>query len=193
MKKFFIDLGGHDGCSIKKFKEEYDIDNEYYCYSFEANKTYCSFFENFENHTFINKAAHTYDGNIEMNIDRKQGFGSSIIKEKKDRKPGQLDRDNPDTVECIDFSKWINNNFDKDDYIIVKMDIEGSEYDILEKMIKDGTLTHINKLFIEWHYHKVNIENIEERHNTLLEKLKNYNLIIDDTWCAIKYSSTFNK
>jgi FkbM family methyltransferase len=57
----------------------------------------------------------------------------------------------PVLVECIDFSKWIKDNFSKEDYIFLKMDIEGSEYKILPKMINDGTISYIDALVIEWH------------------------------------------
>ena len=54
-------------------------------------------------------------------------------------------------VESLDLSQWIVDNFSKDDYIVLKMDIEGSEYEILPKMIKDGSINYINAAFIEWH------------------------------------------
>ena len=194
MSKYFIDLGGHDGCSIRKFKKVYDTNDEYSCITFEANKIYSKYYSNLKNHILIDKAAYIYDGKIEMNMDRNHGgFGSSIIKEKNDRTPGQLDRKNPDLVDCINFSQWIKNNFNEKDYILVKMDIEGSEYDILEKMIEDDTIKYINKLYIEWHNKKLNIENINQRHNLLLKNLKKCNLKMDDSWCAIKYSTTYKQ
>lgn len=57
----------------------------------------------------------------------------------------------PVLVDCIDFSKWITENFSKQDLIIVKMDIEGSEYKILPKMIEENTISYINTLCVEWH------------------------------------------
>jgi len=55
-------------------------------------------------------------------------------------------------VEAIDFSKWVMENFDKNDQIVLKMDIEGSEYKVLPKMIEDGSISYINNLIIEWHH-----------------------------------------
>ena len=54
-------------------------------------------------------------------------------------------------VESIDLSKWIINNFNKDDFIVLKMDIEGAEYKIVPKMFEDGSVNYINYAFIEWH------------------------------------------
>ena len=42
-------------------------------------------------------------------------------------------------------------NFSKDDYIVIKMDIEGAEYKVLPKMIEDGSIEYINSAYIEWH------------------------------------------
>ena len=102
-----------------------------------------------------------------------------------------MDRNNPDEVECIDFSYWLKNNFNNNDHIIVKMDIEGAEYDIIEKMLNDNTFEYINQLYIEWHNKKLNIKGIDKRHNKLINLLKDYNVNIDDTWCSINYSTTY--
>ena len=48
-------------------------------------------------------------------------------------------------------SKWITDNFTKDDYIILKMDIEGAEYEVLNKMIDDNSIKYINKLYVDFH------------------------------------------
>ena len=83
--------------------------------------------------------------------------GGSCVKEMHD----QLERPEdhakklhfPETgkVKAIDFSKWVLENFTEEDFIILKMDIEGSEYKVLPKMIEDGSIKFINKLIIEWH------------------------------------------
>jgi len=59
----------------------------------------------------------------------------------------------PDTinVECIDFSQWMKNNLSPDDHIVLKMDIEGSEFAVLPKMLQDKTIGWANALIIEWH------------------------------------------
>jgi FkbM family methyltransferase len=83
--------------------------------------------------------------------------GGSCIKEMHEKHQRAIDHEklydwsDPVLVECIDFSQWIKNNFSKEDYIFVKMDIEGSEYKILPKMIDDGSINYINDLAIEWH------------------------------------------
>ena len=68
----------------------------------------------------------------------------------------------------IDFSRWLSANFSIRDYIIVKMDIEGAEYEVLEKMIRDGTLQMVNELYVEFHQH-MNDNISPERHQRLFD------------------------
>ena len=83
--------------------------------------------------------------------------GGSCVKSLKDKIEDSEDREelykwHEDVlVESIDLSQWIMDNFSKEDLIIIKMDIEGAEYTVLPKMIKDGSIDYINKAFIEWH------------------------------------------
>jgi hypothetical protein len=52
-------------------------------------------------------------------------------------------------VPCFDFSMWLRTLPACE--VIVKMDIEGSEYPIVEKLHEDGTDALISLLLVEWH------------------------------------------
>lgn len=74
--------------------------------------------------------------------------------------PGQMgdipDSEPSHSVDAIDFSRWLRETFVKHSngqppYVAVKMDIEGAEYDVLEKMVKDGTINYVNDLIVEFH------------------------------------------
>lgn len=54
-------------------------------------------------------------------------------------------------VPCIDFSAWLDEHFADGDKPVVKIDIEGAEYPLLERMISDGTDGLVSELLIEWH------------------------------------------
>ena len=54
---------------------------------------------------------------------------------------------------------------------VVKVDIEGAEYDVLNKMINDGSIHYIKKLFVEFRWDKLNM--VKEDHDNLINKLKN--------------------
>lgn len=177
MGKYFIDAGAHDGCSARKFRKEYDPNFEYYIYSFEANPDLFEYFTLLKKHELIHKAVWIKDGTITLY--KSQAIfkdGSTLIKNKV---TGDLDKSNPVSIECVDFSSWIKNNFLSDDYIILKMDIEGAEYKVLKKMISDGSMNYINELWVEWHRKKINLD--WKTHNNLI---KNINIPIKK-WCAL--------
>jgi hypothetical protein len=61
------------------------------------------------------------------------------------------------------------------------MDIEGAEYDVLEKMIDDDTLKFITSLYIEFHSNFfINKEEMKKREIRIIEKLNenNVNLVL---------------
>jgi len=53
-------------------------------------------------------------------------------------------------VGCIDLCEWITNSVSSDDYNILKIDVEGSEYAILEKIMNEGLDSRIDEWLIEW-------------------------------------------
>ena len=146
MRKVFLDCGAHKATSIKKFREEYPNSGDYEIISFECNPKFKSILENTDGITFHNKAVWIKDGIEKFYIGH--GASSSLIHGKT---RGNLDFNNPIEVDCVDLSKWITENFDKDDYIILKMDVEGAEYKVLEKMIDEGTINYVDKLYVEFH------------------------------------------
>lgn len=83
--------------------------------------------------------------------------GGSCITEIKNKIKDSSDRDELYTwhekveVESIDLSKWIIENFKKTDLIILKLDIEGSEYPVLKKMFENKSIEYVNYAFVEWH------------------------------------------
>ena len=178
-RKIFIDCGGHSGQSIRKFKKEkVYYDNNFEIYSFEPNFNLIrDYAKKNTSDMIIPAAVWVEDKEMDFYLDRNDFDGSSLLKEKK-HPEGWYENDlrHPIKVKGFDFSSWVFRNFDKKDYIILKMDIEGAEYEVLSKMIKDGSIHYIDELYIEWHHKKVNIP--EETHNALIEKLKSTNVII---------------
>ena len=48
------------------------------------------------------------------------------------------------SVQVIKFSDWFKSNIKKDDFNIVKIDIEGSEYEVYEDIVSSGIVNDIN-------------------------------------------------
>ena len=117
----------------------------------------------------LNVAAGLEDKEIDFNVDTQKGktsyTGSTIL---NDKISGVFVKRK---VTCIDFPKWLKENINKEDYIVLKIDIEGFEYVLLEKLLEENMIDLINVLYIEWHWKKIK-SITEERHNNLITKLK---------------------
>lgn len=182
MKNIFLDLGTHFGQGLNQFIHRYGMDETWQIYTFEANpSTYEIFTNTFHKNTpwvkSYNKAISDHCGVINVNIETPPdegdtGMGSSIIDMEEWNPWNGKIRENfkkNALVPCIDLSDFIISNFDKNDNIIIKMDIEGSEYHTLEKMIETGAVDYVNNISVEWHSGFF-ADNVKE---SILQKEKN--------------------
>jgi len=165
----YIDLGAFRGLYVRRFRKSSMYKAGCKMYAFECN-SHVRNIDYGSDTKLIRSAAWIYDGELNFYISKKSPSvvqGSSVYKEKR---TGNLDKEHPQKIPCIDFSKWIKDNFQKEDNIIIKMNIEGAEYDILEKMIADGTIDYINTLFCQFHWQRIGVS--IDRHNKLVLELK---------------------
>jgi FkbM family methyltransferase len=167
--KIFIDCGAHCGESILEAKRRFG--NDIKIYSFEANTNLTNaLIEHFKNDSNVkieNKAVWIEDSFIEFYLSTSWSDGSSVYKEKNS---GGISENILLKIPCIDLSSFIN-SFNQDDHIILKLDVEGAEYEILNKMIEDGTIKCINELHGEFHPNKINkpeVKVLEEKVVTYL-------------------------
>jgi|TARA_R110002012_G_scaffold181874_1_gene348281 FkbM family methyltransferase len=193
-KNIFIDCGTHHCEGIKEFLDRGIINDTFEIHTFEAN-TECNVQERIKdiplNITAYNKAVWVEDGWVTFfqedhthsgsgspsdgtsNID---GWGSSIeetgfFKEEYINYPSIK-------VESIDFNKFLK-TFPDDYYIVCKIDIEGSEFPVLRKLIHEKTLSKINLLYVEFHEWGIDIEDSESV-NKIKEEALNLGVNIYD-------------
>jgi len=150
MRKVFIDCGYSDGGSTKFFRKHHPQSNEFEIFAFECDPNVDT--PELPGVAIINAGIWIADGKRRFYLS--PGDGSSFFKRKK---TGKLNIKMPVSVNIIDFSKWIMSNFKKEDYIIVKMNVEGAEYPVLRKMINDGSIKYIDRLYIQWHRRKLRL------------------------------------
>ena len=148
MKKVLLDCGANQGQSYEWFMKNRDDSDEYEVHCFEPVPSFKQHFEN-KNLTFHFDAIWVEDGTIDFYD--KGGLSSTLYPNKIDNR-GKGTRI---TVSCIDFSKFIKDNFKLSEYIIVKMDIEGAEYKVIEKMLEKGTFEYIDEFYVEFHGAKI--------------------------------------
>jgi FkbM family methyltransferase len=123
---------------------------------------------------YFNKAVWTRTEELNFYLATRWGpnhRGGSTLLTGNTKNQSAIDYESPIRVEAIDFSSWLRENFVQEDYVIVKMDIEGAEYDVLEKIISDGNLPLMDELIIEFH-HQMNGAISNERHDTLVRMLR---------------------
>ena len=94
-----------------------------------------------------------------ISIDDWGDLGCTLLPEKTEK----LDRENPVNVKCIDFAKFINSFMD-DDYLVLKLDIEGAEFDLILNTPEE-TLGKIKTLVLEFD------KSFDGRFGKMIEKL----------------------
>lgn len=169
-KRIFIDCGTHLFQGFKEFASTHGIDSSWDCYSFEANPItydrskdiYNQLIAQGYNIQHQNVAVSTLTGTTKINCEGTNanhelgwGQGSNTLKNPPsiDKLWGhQLLYLSTDTdVACIDFSKFIADTCSKEDYVLIKMDIEGSEFDVLDHLLESTDVSLISEIFVEFH------------------------------------------
>lgn len=166
MRKVFIDCGAHQATSVENFKNNYPDSEKYEIFSFEANSGFKKYFDKYPDVKLEIALVWTTDG--EEQFFNANNESSSVYKKKSGRGQKQI-------IKSINLDRYIKENFNKEDEIILKLDIEGAEYEVLEHMVENGSIDYINKLFIEWHCAKVQEISVG-RHVDLLLKLTDSNI-----------------
>lgn len=142
----FIDGGADKGSTIGWFeRSQFYSKHSWEMFAFEADSQLASAIPHKSNLTIFDQAMWIHDDFIEFHLAKDWKWNSVF---------GRKTRGLPDKTVCvssIDFSHWVKNNFNESDYILLKLDIEGAEYKILDKMILDGSLDYVDSLFIEFH------------------------------------------
>lgn len=140
----YIDCGAYNGDTLNceelfNFKADKKI-------AFEINP---KFVKKLQADEVYHKAVWHKNETLTVFVDNSETpMGTTVFKSK-----GQKMRNRRIQVEAIDFPQFITDL--KDNYIVVKMDIEGAEFPVLDKMLRNGTIKYIDKLYCEFHPNKV--------------------------------------
>jgi FkbM family methyltransferase len=181
MRKIFIDCGANVGQSISNFVKKWEDYNEYEIHSFEPHPGLSNDViktaekHNLENFHFHNEAISDIDGEFNFYLAHNR-IGSSL----ENTKDG-INLHHKVLVKTIDLSKWISNNFSKDDFIILKIDIEGSEYRVMKHLFETNVIEYVNEVYFENHYdNKVKIDkSLRDEVNDLIANCKTTKIYTD--------------
>ena len=127
------------GSGVDAFFDSKRIDKDWHLLLYEPNRDCTDTLKKkYPFAEIVNKAVTDKDGHVTFYSDGQHG---NIINEKK--QPGYL-------VETEDIIK-IMDRFSDYEKIILRIDVEGSEYVIVPKMLEHSNIKKINELYIEWH------------------------------------------
>lgn len=160
--RIFLDCGQFDGVAI----EQYCVDDSWEIYSFEPNPKKLT---HLPKHKLIKKAVWVEDGEVLFSLD--PAYQASHI-----TGVAGTEYERKKRVSCIDFSKFLH-KLDSHATIVCSMDIEGAEFAVLRKMIKDGTAYRINVLDIEFH-HRLMADEDDSTARKLVQELSDLGVIV---------------
>jgi FkbM family methyltransferase len=161
--KIFYDCGFHKGWVTDKFLSE---NEDAICFAFEPNDLlepyYTKILDKYGDRIKFSNAL-VWDENTELDfwIGVRDMQGSSVISSKKRLTKKSVKK------HAIDFSQFLLSSSNPDDYIVLKMDIEGAEYKVLRKMVDDGSIRRVNEITVEFHGGKLRNDEWQEDHQFL--------------------------
>ncbi|XP_077989919.1 uncharacterized protein LOC144444380 [Glandiceps talaboti] len=171
-KKYFLDCGANMASSVTLFRDTYPGAYDFIIHSFEIDPQLKPYFAPFtsDGKTFAhipegvsskrgNMTAYLegpwFPGKTNNNKDMQWGGGTFFAyqnEKKNDDGNGGLRKFSRQVeIGTVDLSQWIRDNTRKQDYVILKLDVEGAEYEILMKMLADDTFDWIDKFYGEFH------------------------------------------
>lgn len=190
-KVLFVDLGANLGQGYSWFKNYFNTANISF-ELFEPNPNCVKKLEQLDDIVAGRIVLHPVgvgkeEGSFEFyGLDNSEGGkysqGGSIIKEHNSSWYTSSE-DNAIKVKVIDFSSYLEKKSKIFNKIIVKMDIEGSEVDLLEALLEKNTINLISVLYVEFHSQYQSME-----HSLLTKKREEdiINRITNDTNVKIR-------
>ncbi|KAI3474254.1 hypothetical protein Pfo_029042 [Paulownia fortunei] len=162
-KYVYVDVGARSyGSSIVSwFKKQYPKQNKTFeIYAIEADKTFHAQYKNKKGVTLLPYAAWVRNETLffEINEDPghkevEKGRGMGRIQPVQSS-GGSTSSGDVDQIQGFDFADWLKNTVSERDYVVMKMDVEGTEFDLIPRLFENGAICLIDELFLECHYNR---------------------------------------
>ncbi|KAG0453545.1 hypothetical protein HPP92_024849 [Vanilla planifolia] len=160
---FYIDVGARSyGSSIGSwFKKQYPKQNRtFHTFAIEADQAFHAEYATKKGITLLPLAAWICNESIpfEVNHDPEQnseehGHGMGRIKS-LGASMNSSSLGNLHKVQGFDFAEWLKSIVSEKDFVVMKMDVEGTEFDLIPRLFETGAICLIDELFLECHYNR---------------------------------------
>ncbi|XP_023538968.1 uncharacterized protein LOC111799742 [Cucurbita pepo subsp. pepo] len=158
----YVDVGARSyGSSIGSwFKKQYPKQNKTFeVYAIEADKIFHEQYSSKKGVKLLPYAAWVRNETLTFEINRNPG-------QKVQDKGRGMGRIRPavastgtfvgdvDEIQGFDFADWLKNTVTEKDFVVMKMDVEGTEFDLIPRLLETGAICLIDEIFLECHYNR---------------------------------------
>ncbi|XP_020274614.1 LOW QUALITY PROTEIN: uncharacterized protein LOC109849207 [Asparagus officinalis] len=160
----YIDIGARSyGSSIGSwFKKQYPKQNHTFeIYAIEADKAFHAEYLTKKGIKLLPYAAWVRNESLsfEVNHDKDQKADEKGGKGMGRIRPSGLSLDGKSTgdlhaIQGFDFAEWLKSTVTEKDFVVMKMDVEGTEFDLIPRLFETGAICLIDELFLECHYNR---------------------------------------
>ncbi|XP_057435309.1 uncharacterized protein LOC130728008 [Lotus japonicus] len=159
----YVDVGARSyGSSIGSwFKKQYPKQNKtFHVYAIEADKTFHKEYGLKKGVTLLPYAAWVKNETLTFEIHRDPGEkvevkGRGMGRIQPLRSSGKEEFDGEmEKIRGFDFAKWLKNTVSKNDFVVMKMDVEGTEFDLIPRLFETGAICLVDEVFLECHYNR---------------------------------------
>jgi len=158
----YVDVGARSyGSSIGSwFRKQYPKQNKtFHVYAIEADKTFHQEYGLKKGVTLLPYAAWVRNQSLVFEINRGpgekvQGKGRGMGRIQPLQSSGGFDGGEVEKIPGFDFADWLKNTVSKNDFVVMKMDVEGTEFDLIPRLFETGAICLVDEIFLECHYNR---------------------------------------
>lgn len=158
----YVDVGSRSyGSSIVSwFKKQYPKQNKTFeIYAIEADKHFHDQYKYKNGVTLLPYAAWVRNESLFFEINQDPGDKSVVKGPGMGRiQPVQSSTGSTashvNAIQGFDFAEWLKSAVSEKDFVVMKMDVEGTEFDLIPRLIETGAICLIDEIFLECHYNR---------------------------------------
>ncbi|KAL2337654.1 hypothetical protein Fmac_012100 [Flemingia macrophylla] len=158
----YVDVGARSyGSSIGSwFRKQYPKQNKtFHVYAIEADKTFHQEYGVKKGVTLLPYAAWVRNESLVFEINRDpgekvQGKGRGMGRIQPLQSSNGFDGGEVEKIPGFDFADWLKKTVSKNDFVVMKMDVEGTEFDLIPRLFETGAICLVDEIFLECHYNR---------------------------------------